>query len=111
MRPSASPTGSLGGRVAARRAVAVDFIRKSNIYGPVVRTIITSKGQTTVPVEFRKRWKTSDVIWDACPDGSARVHPSPDVMKLYGAAAGSKPRDPNEIDKARAALARAAAKR
>ena len=103
--------GSLGGWEAGWDFAALDSIQKSNTYDLMVRTLITSKGQTTVPIEFRKRWKTADVIWEACPDGSARVHPSPDVLQLFGAAAGPRPKDPKEIDKARAALARAAAKR
>ena len=103
--------GSQGGWEAGWDFAALDSIRMSNTYGLMVRTLITSKGQTTVPIEFRKRWKTVDVIWEACPDGSARVHPSPDVLQLFGAAAGPRPKDPKEIDKARAALARAAAKR
>jgi predicted nucleic acid-binding protein len=30
------------------------------------------------------------------------VHPSPDVLQLFGAAAGPQPKDPKEIQKARA---------
>lgn len=72
----------------------------------MVRTTITSKGQTTVPQRFRKRWKTNEVIWEACPDGSARVRPLPDVMQLLGAAGSGLPKDPDEIVKARAAMSR-----
>ena len=67
----------------------------------MVRTWITSKGQTTVPVELRRIWKTSEVMWEACEDGSARVSPVPDVMALFGAANDGMARDPLEKKKAR----------
>jgi bifunctional DNA-binding transcriptional regulator/antitoxin component of YhaV-PrlF toxin-antitoxin module len=69
----------------------------------MVRTQITSKGQTTVPGFIRKQWKTRAVIWESCPDGSARVRPLPDVMSLYGAASSPLPRDPDEKEKGREA--------
>ena len=74
----------------------------------MVKTSITSKGQTTIPVELRRVWKTSEVWWESCEDGSARVRPVPDVMALFGAAHDRKPKDPEEKSKARAAMGRAA---
>ncbi|MBE7538493.1 MAG: AbrB/MazE/SpoVT family DNA-binding domain-containing protein [Opitutaceae bacterium] len=70
----------------------------------MVRTTITSKGQTTVPVELRRIWKTSGVLWEVCEDGSARVRPAPDVMTLFGAAGDGRGRDPDEMAKARRAM-------
>jgi len=74
----------------------------------MVRTSITSKGQTTIPVELRRIWKTSEVLWEACPDGSARVRPVPNVMALFGAAHDGKPKDTAEKAKAREAMGRGA---
>jgi bifunctional DNA-binding transcriptional regulator/antitoxin component of YhaV-PrlF toxin-antitoxin module len=77
----------------------------------MVRTSITSKGQTTIPVEFRKKWNTSEVIWELHEDGSANVRPVPDVMSLFGAAHDGKPRDSREKAKAREAMGRAASRK
>jgi len=71
----------------------------------MVRTSITSKGQTTVPRKFRQQWKTSEVIWETCTDGSARVRPLPEVQSLFGSLAGGRPKDPQEKARARAAMA------
>ena len=70
----------------------------------MVKTSITSKGQTTIPVEIRRLWHTSEVIWETCDDGSARVRPLPDVLSLFGSASSAIPRDPAEKRKARAAI-------
>jgi hypothetical protein len=67
--------------------------------------MITSKGQTTVPGKFRKQWKTTEVIWEGCPDGSARVRPLPNVQAMFGMLASTRRKDPREITKARAAMA------
>lgn len=72
----------------------------------MVRTLITSKGQTTVPIEIRRHWKGAEILWEACPDGTARVRPAPDVMALFGAARSSTPRDPREKARARQAMGR-----
>jgi bifunctional DNA-binding transcriptional regulator/antitoxin component of YhaV-PrlF toxin-antitoxin module len=72
----------------------------------MVRTLITSKGQTTVPVEIRRNWKSSEILWEACEDGTARVRPAPDVMALFGAARSATPRDPQEKARARELLGR-----
>ena len=70
----------------------------------MVKTKISSKGQTTIPRKFLKLWKTSQVLWDLNPDGTARVTPTPDIMSLLGAAANNAPRDPNEKRKMREAI-------
>jgi bifunctional DNA-binding transcriptional regulator/antitoxin component of YhaV-PrlF toxin-antitoxin module len=72
----------------------------------MVRTLITSKGQTTVPIEIRRNWKGSEILWEACPDGTARVRPAPDVMTLFGAAGSSVPRDPREKARGRELMGR-----
>jgi len=72
----------------------------------VVRTFITSKGQTTVPVEFRRAWKSDELLWEANEDGSVRVRPAPDIMKLFGAARSAVPRDPAEKTRARELIGR-----
>lgn len=71
----------------------------------MVKTQISSKGQTTIPAHFRKRWKTSLVLWESNPDGSALVRPAPDIMTLLGRAHNGRPRDRHEFEKARAAIA------
>jgi bifunctional DNA-binding transcriptional regulator/antitoxin component of YhaV-PrlF toxin-antitoxin module len=75
----------------------------------MVKTRISSKGQTTIPRKFLKLWKTSQVLWDLNPDGSARVSPTPDIMSLLGSASDNRQRDPNEKKKARAEIGRNAA--
>ncbi|MDX6767449.1 MAG: hypothetical protein SFU85_11740 [Candidatus Methylacidiphilales bacterium] len=69
-------------------------------------TSITSKGQTTVPRKFRKQWNSRTVIWESCPDGSARVRPAPHLKDLFGSAKTQTPRDPKEKIKARNAWGR-----
>ena len=66
----------------------------------MIRTFITSRGRTTVPEDFRLAWKSGEILWEKCADGSARVRPAPDVMALFGAARSGLPRD--EKEKARA---------
>jgi bifunctional DNA-binding transcriptional regulator/antitoxin component of YhaV-PrlF toxin-antitoxin module len=72
----------------------------------MVRTFITSKGQTTVPVEFRRVWKSDEILWERCEDGSVRVGPAPNVMALFGAAKSAVPRDPQEKTRAREQMGR-----
>ena len=76
----------------------------------MVKTHISSKGQTTIPLHFRTRWKSTEVVWQEMPDGSASVRPIPDIMSLFGSAHTSQPRDPNEKDTSRAAWAAASEK-
>jgi len=71
----------------------------------MVRTHITSKGQTTIPSQFRKKWKTSQVFWESGPGGSAVVRPVPGAMALLGIAGNGRRRDPREMDKADEAIA------
>lgn len=76
----------------------------------MVRTRITSKGQTTIPSTFRKRWKTSQVWWESNPDGSAVVRPVPDAMALFGIAGDGKGKDPREKERAEEGIAEDAEK-
>jgi len=75
----------------------------------MVRTRISSKGQTTIPSVLRKKWKVAQVFWDINPDGTARVSPAPDLMSLLGSAPHGGLRDPDEKKKARQAIGRGAA--
>ncbi len=75
----------------------------------MVKTKISSKGQTTIPREFIKLWRTSRVLWRRNPDGSARVSPAPDIMSLLGSASDGQPRDPDEKKQARREIGRHAA--
>jgi len=75
----------------------------------MVKTSVSSKGQTTIPRHILKAWKTSHVIWDVNPDGSARVSPIPDIMSLLGSAASGISREPEEKHKARESMGRNAA--
>jgi bifunctional DNA-binding transcriptional regulator/antitoxin component of YhaV-PrlF toxin-antitoxin module len=71
----------------------------------MVRTQVTSKGQTTIPSAFRKRWRTNQVFWESNPDGSAVVRPVPDAMALFGIAGDGKRKDPREKEKAEEGIA------
>jgi bifunctional DNA-binding transcriptional regulator/antitoxin component of YhaV-PrlF toxin-antitoxin module len=71
----------------------------------MVKTRISSKGQTTIPSQFRKKWKTSQVFWEVGPKGTAVVRPVPDAMLLLGIAGNNRPRDPHEMEKAHQAIA------
>jgi bifunctional DNA-binding transcriptional regulator/antitoxin component of YhaV-PrlF toxin-antitoxin module len=71
----------------------------------MVKTRISSKGQTTIPSQFRKQWKTSQVFWETGPKGTAVVRPVPDAMSLLGIAGNGRPRDPREMDKAQKGIA------
>jgi bifunctional DNA-binding transcriptional regulator/antitoxin component of YhaV-PrlF toxin-antitoxin module len=77
----------------------------------MVKTQISSKGQTTIPINLRNRWQTSQVIWTTNPDGSACVRPAPDVMALLGRAGSKIPRLKNEREIAADEIARDGAKR
>jgi bifunctional DNA-binding transcriptional regulator/antitoxin component of YhaV-PrlF toxin-antitoxin module len=70
----------------------------------MVRTLITSKGQTTVPIEFRREWGGSEIYWERCEDGSVRVRPVPDVLSLFGAAKSALPKAADEKAAARALM-------
>jgi bifunctional DNA-binding transcriptional regulator/antitoxin component of YhaV-PrlF toxin-antitoxin module len=77
----------------------------------MVKTHISSKGQTTIPAKFRARWKSAEVVWEDMPDGSAQVRPVPDIMSLLGSARTGQARDPDEKGKARQGWAEAGEKR
>lgn len=72
----------------------------------MVKTRISSKGQTTIPAKFRSRWKSTELVWEEAPDGGAYVRPVPDIMSLFGSAKSAAPRDLDEKGKARAAWGR-----
>jgi bifunctional DNA-binding transcriptional regulator/antitoxin component of YhaV-PrlF toxin-antitoxin module len=74
----------------------------------MVKTRVSSKGQTTIPAKFRLRWKSSEVIWDETSDGGAIVRPVPDIMALFGSARTPKGRDEAEMQKGREGWAREA---
>jgi len=76
----------------------------------MVKTRVSSKGQTTIPKRFLKMWKTDQVLWDLNPDGTARVSPQPDIMSLLGSAGDGKPPVTDEKRKARAAIGQNAAR-
>jgi bifunctional DNA-binding transcriptional regulator/antitoxin component of YhaV-PrlF toxin-antitoxin module len=76
----------------------------------MVKTHISSKGQTTIPAKFRARWKSVEVVWEDMPDGSAQVRPVPDIMSLFGSAHSSQGRDSDEKNKARLRWAEDSAK-
>jgi bifunctional DNA-binding transcriptional regulator/antitoxin component of YhaV-PrlF toxin-antitoxin module len=71
----------------------------------MVKTRVSSKGQTTIPGRYRSRWKTSEVVWEDAPDGGAIVRPLPDIMALFGSAHTVQPRERNEKSKARSGWA------
>ncbi len=71
----------------------------------MVKTLISSKGQTTIPAKYRTRWKSTQVIWEDMPDGSARVRPVTDIMSLFGSAKSARLHDPEEKSKARSGWA------
>jgi bifunctional DNA-binding transcriptional regulator/antitoxin component of YhaV-PrlF toxin-antitoxin module len=77
----------------------------------MVKTKISSKGQTTIPIELRKRWKSSRVTWTMNPDGSALVQPVPDVMTLFGKAGSLPKKKSTERAEATDAIAEDTAKR
>lgn len=77
----------------------------------MVKTQISSKGQTTIPIELRKRWQSSRVTWTMNPDGSALVQPVPDVMTLFGKAGNSPKKKAAERSEAADSIAKDTAKR
>lgn len=71
----------------------------------MVKTRISSKGQTTIPSQFRKKWRTSQVFWESGPEGTVVVRPVPDATSLFGIAGNRRPRNPREMEKAHQAIA------
>ena len=79
-----------------------------------ITSMVTSKGQLTLPSALRKAWKIGSegrrVRFELSEDGSVRLHPVPDALSLQGVSAdSSRPYDPQESEKAIARLAREAA--
>jgi bifunctional DNA-binding transcriptional regulator/antitoxin component of YhaV-PrlF toxin-antitoxin module len=72
----------------------------------MVKTHVSSKGQTTIPSKFRLRWNSSEVAWEELPDGSAVVRPIPDIMSLFGSAHTDLPYNPEEKEIGRAGRAK-----
>ena len=71
---------------------------------------ITSKGQLTLPVKFRKALKLGlkrKVRVALTKDGSLSLRPLPDVMSFFGTLKSKTPFDPQEKQKARDAMGRA----
>jgi len=83
----------------------IDRVHRMYYISGMVRTHITSKGQTTIPAQFRKKWKSSQVFWESGPGGSAVVRPVPGAMSLLGIANNGRRRDPREMEKAGEAIA------
>ena len=77
----------------------------------MVKPLVSSKGQTTIPAKYRARWKSSQVVWEDMPDGSARVRPVPDILTLFGYASSAQLRNPDEKTKTRTSWATRSAKR
>ena len=80
-----------------------------------ITSVVTSKGQITLPIAIRKALKIGDkgrrVRFELCKDGSARLYPVADALTLLGALADeAKPYDPLESEKAMLATARLAAR-
>jgi bifunctional DNA-binding transcriptional regulator/antitoxin component of YhaV-PrlF toxin-antitoxin module len=70
-----------------------------------ITSVVTSKGQMTLPAPIRKAFKIGTqnrrVRFELCKDGSARIYPVADALSLKGAFADpSRPYDPDEREKA-----------
>jgi bifunctional DNA-binding transcriptional regulator/antitoxin component of YhaV-PrlF toxin-antitoxin module len=78
-----------------------------------ITSVVTSKGQITLPVAIRKAFKIGvkgrRVRFELCRDGSARLYPVADALSLQGALADpSRPYDPEETEKAISRMAKRA---
>jgi bifunctional DNA-binding transcriptional regulator/antitoxin component of YhaV-PrlF toxin-antitoxin module len=76
-----------------------------------ITSVVTSKGQITLPAPIRKAFKIGvkgrRVRFELCRDGSARLYPVADALSLQGALAdASRPYDPEETEKAISGMAR-----
>jgi bifunctional DNA-binding transcriptional regulator/antitoxin component of YhaV-PrlF toxin-antitoxin module len=79
-----------------------------------ITSVVTSKGQMTLPAPIRKAFKIGTknrrVRFELCRDGSARLYPVADALSLQGVLAdSSRPYDPAETEKALAIVAKRAA--
>lgn len=69
-----------------------------------ITSVVTSKGQMTLPISIRKAFKigiqSRRVRFELCKDGSARIYPIADALSLKGVFADpSRPYDPKEREK------------
>jgi bifunctional DNA-binding transcriptional regulator/antitoxin component of YhaV-PrlF toxin-antitoxin module len=76
-----------------------------------ITSVVTSKGQMTLPAPIRKAFKIGTlhrkVRFELCKDGSAKIFPVADALSLQGVFADpSRPYDPKEREKAWAKVAR-----
>ncbi len=81
-----------------------------------ITSVVTSKGQMTLPAPIRKAFKIGTqnrrVCFELCPDGSAKIYPLADALSLRGALADpARPYDPMESEKALAAWGKEAARK
>jgi bifunctional DNA-binding transcriptional regulator/antitoxin component of YhaV-PrlF toxin-antitoxin module len=81
-----------------------------------ITSTVTSKGQVTLPAPIRKAFKIGTlnrrVRFELCKDGSAKIYPVADALSLRGVFADpSRPYDPDESEKAFAAVAKEAARK
>ena len=81
-----------------------------------ITSVVTSKGQVTLPAPIRKAFKIGTqnrrVRFELCKDGSARIFAVPDALSLRGALADpSRPYDPEESEKALAVWGKEAARK
>jgi len=81
-----------------------------------ITSVVTSKGQMTLPAPIRKAFKIGTqnrrVRFELCKDGSAKIYPVADALSLRGALADpSRPYDPKESEKALAAWGKEAARK
>jgi hypothetical protein len=67
----------------------------------MVKTLISSKGRSTIPAKDRTRGKSTQGVCEDLPDGSALVRPVPDILSLFRSASSAQLRDPEEKSKAR----------
>ncbi len=67
----------------------------------MVKTLISIKGQTTIPAKDRTRWKSTQGVREDLPDGSALARPVPNILSLFGSANSAQLRNPEEKTKAR----------
>jgi bifunctional DNA-binding transcriptional regulator/antitoxin component of YhaV-PrlF toxin-antitoxin module len=80
-----------------------------------ITSVVTSKGQMTLPALIRKAFKIGSrsrrVRFELCQDGSARLYPVLDATSVRGALHDpSRPYDSSESEKAFTAISRQAAK-
>jgi bifunctional DNA-binding transcriptional regulator/antitoxin component of YhaV-PrlF toxin-antitoxin module len=70
-----------------------------------ITSVVTSKGQVTLPAPIRKAFKigtlSRSVRFELCKDGSAKIYPVADALSLKGCLADiTRAYDPDEREKA-----------